>query len=99
MLNLLYKNSQELNKIIDNHIPAQRPPFQCHKIEVAGECIEVYFRDILECIKTIWRDPELTPHLILKPERHYTDATKTVQMFHNMHTGKWWWATQVCMPI
>jgi hypothetical protein len=95
-LGLSYKNSKELNAVIDDEIPAQRPRFQRHEIEVAGERIEVYYRDILECIKTLWSDPELTPHLILKPERHYTDATKTVRMFHDMHTGKWWWATQVC---
>ena len=83
--------------IIDNSIPPHRPPFQRHEIVVAGEHVDVYFCDILECIKTLQRDPELTPHLIVKPEGHYTDATKTVRMFHNMHTGKWWWEMQVGM--
>ena len=94
-LGLSYKNARELNAIIDNSIPAHHPVFQCHEIVVAGERVEVYFRDILECIKTLWRDPELTPHLIVKPEQHYMDGTTTVWMFHNMHTGKWWWEMQV----
>ncbi|KAJ7728556.1 hypothetical protein B0H14DRAFT_3518585 [Mycena olivaceomarginata] len=26
--------------------------------------------------------------------RHYIDKDKTIRMYHNMHTGKWWWSTQ-----
>jgi hypothetical protein len=29
------------------------------------------------------------------PERHYADEDETVRLFHDMHTGKWWWDTQV----
>jgi hypothetical protein len=34
---------------------------------------------------------------VFKPERHYADADKTVRLFHDMHTGRWWWGTQVCV--
>ncbi|KAF7373988.1 hypothetical protein MSAN_00611700 [Mycena sanguinolenta] len=38
--------------------------------------------------------------LVFAPERHYADADKTVRLYHDLHTGKWWWATQViCMRM
>ncbi|KAJ3560355.1 hypothetical protein NP233_g10889 [Leucocoprinus birnbaumii] len=52
-LGLLFKNADELNRIIDANLP----------------------------------------------ERHYADEDKTVWMYHDMHTGKWWWNTQVAYPV
>jgi len=26
---------------------------------------------------------------------HYLDADQTIRLYHDMHTGKWWWETQV----
>lgn len=93
-LGLSYKNSKELNKIIDA-LPARRPKFKREDIVIAGETFEVYHRDVLECVRTLFGDPEFTPHLVFKPERHYADEDRTVRMYSDMHTGKWWWATQV----
>ncbi|KAG1827146.1 uncharacterized protein BJ212DRAFT_1294495 [Suillus subaureus] len=28
------------------------------------------------------------------PKCHYTDEDKTVHLYHNMHTSKWWWNCQ-----
>ncbi|KIJ12604.1 hypothetical protein PAXINDRAFT_14526 [Paxillus involutus ATCC 200175] len=92
-LGLSYKNSQELNKIIDTRLPG-RPRFQRQEIVVAGEAFDVYFRDILECIRALFGDPEFAPYLAFEPERHYADADHTTRMYHDMHTGKWWWQTQ-----
>lgn len=93
-LNLSYKNSDELNKIIDTSLP-RRPPFKHHEVIVAGESFELYARDIVECLKALWADPDFLPFLVFEPERHYADDDRTVRLFHDMHTGKWWWATQV----
>jgi hypothetical protein len=49
----------------------------------------------MECIKGLWGDVDFTPHLILEPERHYADAGKTIRVYFEMNTGKWWWCTQV----
>ncbi|EIW63618.1 uncharacterized protein TRAVEDRAFT_114206 [Trametes versicolor FP-101664 SS1] len=92
-LALSYKNSRELNAIIDK-LPTGRPRFVREEIVVAGEAFEVYFRDILECIRALLGDPEFAPLLLLVPEQHYTDGTKTMQVYFDMNTGKWWWATQ-----
>ncbi|KAI1782635.1 hypothetical protein LXA43DRAFT_977455 [Ganoderma leucocontextum] len=93
-LALSYKTSAELNKIIDKNLPSLRPHFQRHEIVVAGEGFPVYFRDVLECIKVLFSDPEFAPLLLLVPERHYADADHTVHVYFDMNTGKWWWATQ-----
>ncbi|KAJ6611025.1 hypothetical protein B0H10DRAFT_2193152 [Mycena sp. CBHHK59/15] len=68
-LGLSYKNTRELNDIIDKKLPG-RPKFKRKEIIVAGEAYDV------------------------GPERHYADKDETIRLYHNMHTGKWWWTTQ-----
>ncbi|KAK1230796.1 hypothetical protein PQX77_006110 [Marasmius sp. AFHP31] len=92
-LGLSFKTTQELNNIIDKQLPG-RPTFKREEVVVAGEAFEFFHRDILECIKALWGDPDLTSHLIICPERHYTDGSCSTRLYHNMHTGNWWWATQ-----
>lgn len=93
-LGLSYKNSRELNKIVDS-LPASRPRFKREEITVAGETYEIYFRDVLDCLRALFSDPEFAPHLVFLPERHYADPDHTVRLFHDMHTGRWWWGVQV----
>ena len=66
-----------------------------HEVVVGGESFELYARDIIECIRALWADPEFLPYLVFEPERHYADDDHTIRMYHDMNTGKWWWATQV----
>jgi hypothetical protein len=91
---LSYKNSDELNKIIDNKLPG-RPKFKRHEVVQSGEGFEFYSRDIIECLEALWGDPDFVDDLITKPKHHYADGDMTVRMYHDMHTGKWWWTTQV----
>jgi hypothetical protein len=93
---LSFKNTNELNKIIDNKLPC-RPIFKCHKIIVADEAFDLYARDIIECIKALWGDLEFSPILVIELECHYADKDHTIQLYHDMQTGKWWWATQACI--
>ncbi|KAG1828866.1 hypothetical protein EV424DRAFT_1536326 [Suillus variegatus] len=67
-LGLSYQNSHELNNMINSKIPAQQPRFKCQEILVAGEAFDVYFRDILECVKALFGDPKLVPYLVFAPE-------------------------------
>ncbi|PPR01107.1 hypothetical protein CVT24_000403 [Panaeolus cyanescens] len=92
-LGLSYKNSDELNKIIDEKLPS-RPVFRRHEVVQNGEVVEFYSRDIIDCIKTIWADPDFVDDLILQPEKHYVDDAKKKRMYYDMHTGNWWWSTQ-----
>jgi hypothetical protein len=64
---------------------------------VGSEVCDVYFRDVIACVKALFGDPNFTPYLMFAPEKQYTDDTKEVRMYHDMHTGRWWWSTQVCV--
>ncbi|KAF6756066.1 hypothetical protein DFP72DRAFT_1008140 [Ephemerocybe angulata] len=92
-LNLSFKNTEALNKRIDDHLP-QRPQFKRHEVVVAGESFELYARDVIECIRALWQDPEFAPYLCFEPERHYADKDKKERLYHDMNTGRWWRATQ-----
>ena len=95
-LSLSYKNSRELNSILDSKLPC-RPPFQSRDIEIAGETVTVYARNIISCIKALYGDAAFAPHLIFRPERHYEKfGTRRHRLYHDMHTGNWWWEIQVC---
>ncbi|KDQ27146.1 hypothetical protein PLEOSDRAFT_1043945 [Pleurotus ostreatus PC15] len=94
ILGLSYKTTDELNKIIDTKIPNQRPKFTHRKVEVSGQSFDLFSRDIIECVKALYQDPEHSAYLCFSPERHYADADKTERLYHEMNTGKWWWSTQ-----
>ncbi|KAH9911538.1 uncharacterized protein BXZ73DRAFT_93357 [Epithele typhae] len=93
-LGLSFKNSRELNKIIDTKLSSPRPRFKRQEILIAGEVFEVFFRDVIECIRALYGDPEFTGLLVFKPEKHYADPDHNIRVYFDMHTGKWWWETQ-----
>ncbi|KAF7972500.1 hypothetical protein HWV62_17870 [Athelia sp. TMB] len=90
-LGLSYKNSRELNQMIDRELPS-RPRFV--RDEVAGETFDFYRRDIMPCIEALYGDPDFAPHLKFAPERYYADPDQTIRVYHDMETGNWWWKTQ-----
>ncbi|KAI0822390.1 hypothetical protein BC628DRAFT_1514369 [Trametes gibbosa] len=93
-LGLSFSSSRELNMIIDQKLGARRPPFERHEVIVAGEAFEVYYRDVLGCIKALFGDPEFAPFLLTTPERHFTDDDQTARVYFDMNTGDWWWTVQ-----
>ncbi|KAH8997704.1 hypothetical protein EDB86DRAFT_2803420 [Lactarius hatsudake] len=95
-LDLSYRTPNELNKIIDTELPG-RPRFMCKDMTIAGYTLEFYFRDILECIRTLYGDPEFARDLVFAPERHYTNHERKCRVYSEMHTGDWWWAVQTSL--
>jgi hypothetical protein len=83
-----------LNKIIDTKLPG-RPQFKRQEIVQGGEVLEFYSRDIIECLRALWGDPDFSGDLIVEPERLYADEDMVIRIYHEMNTGKWWWETQV----
>ncbi|KIY46423.1 hypothetical protein FISHEDRAFT_60390 [Fistulina hepatica ATCC 64428] len=77
-LNLSFKNIDQLNKIIDDQIPPERPKFECTTVHVGA----------------LYEDMSFVPYLQFAPEKHYSDSSKKQHMYHDMYTGKWWWSTQ-----
>jgi hypothetical protein len=72
-----------------------RPPFKCQDIRIGGETLQFHFRDILDCIRGIYGDPEFVRDLVFAPERHYVDHERTRRVYSEMYTGDWWWSVQV----
>ncbi|KAG1828883.1 hypothetical protein DFJ58DRAFT_719762 [Suillus subalutaceus] len=93
-LSLSFKNANELNTIVDHGLLTGRPKFKREQIVVAGEAFDIYYRDVIECVKSLYGDPDFAKYLAFAPERHYSDEDETIRLFHDMHTGKWWWDTQ-----
>jgi hypothetical protein len=96
-LGLSYQSSQQLNTIIDSCLP-EIPKFERQFVKMggeAGEAFEMHSRNVIDCIRHLFGDPEFAPHLHLVPERHFTDASKTNRAMHEMNSCRWWWATQV----
>ncbi|RXW20300.1 hypothetical protein EST38_g5564 [Candolleomyces aberdarensis] len=93
-LDLSFKNSLELNKLIDSKLPSPTPAFERIPFKLGGEVFEVYMRNIMECVKSLFKNPEFAPYLKYAPEKHYTDSSCTIRLYHDMHTGDWWWDTQ-----
>jgi hypothetical protein len=80
--------------MIDTSLPG-RPRFERHEIVVGDEVCEVYFRDVIACLRALFGNPDFAPILIFVPEKHYSDELRTSRLYHDMHTGRWWWSTQV----
>lgn len=85
----------ELNNIIDSQIEPERPRFIRDEVEMGGETFEFHYRDVLECTRALFGDPEFAEDLVFAPERHYTDVQKHNRVYSEIETGAWWWDRQV----
>ena len=61
---------------------------------MAGESFDFYFRDVLECVRALYGDPEFARYLVFTPEQHFSDEACQDRLYHDMYTGRWWWAMQ-----
>ena len=66
-LGLLYSTANELNAIIDSSLPGQ-PPFQQKELIIGNKCLEFHSRDIVECIWSLYGDPQFCQDLTFAPE-------------------------------
>src|SRR5205085_7148242 len=56
---------------------------------------ELYHRDVMKCVKTLYGDPQFSEHLQFAPEKHFlAEEQVMLRVYHDMHTGQWWWKTQ-----
>ncbi|EIN13308.1 hypothetical protein PUNSTDRAFT_22447, partial [Punctularia strigosozonata HHB-11173 SS5] len=92
-LGLSYTNTRELNHIVDKQLP-DRPRFKHEQVIIDNQAFDLFSRDIIQCIKDLWGNPEFASILVFQPEQHYTNDTRSTRLYHDMHTGQWWWNTQ-----
>src|ERR1700741_5459195 len=93
-LDLSYHNVRQLNEIIDTKLPGC-PRFKRKELDIGGENLDFYCRDVLECIRSLYGDPQFTQDLAFAPERHYTSHERASRIYNEMYTGDWWWSVQV----
>jgi hypothetical protein len=98
LLGLSYKNVRELDVLLDTQLPG-RPRFHRRDVEIAGETVTMYSRDVVECIKALYGNAQFAEHMIFKPERHYDKGNGGQRHYHDLHTGEWWWQMQVCQRM
>ena len=94
MPGLSFKTAHDMNKIIDTELPG-RAPFQSKIVNIGDERLEFHFRDVIECIRSLYGDPRFVHDMAFAPERHYTSSERTCRIYNEMHTSDWWWMVQV----
>ncbi|KAH9829113.1 uncharacterized protein C8Q71DRAFT_718714 [Rhodofomes roseus] len=92
-LGISFKNTKELNKLIDAGLP-KRPKFIREVLEVDGEQYDFWVRNTMECIRVLFGSSDWAANLLVAPEKHYVDQSKTTRVYGDMHTGNWWWRLQ-----
>jgi hypothetical protein len=93
-IGLSYNTVRQLNSIIDTKLPG-RAPFRCKIVNIGGERLEFHFRDVIECIRSLYGDLQFMHDLAFAPERHYTSPERICRIYNEMYTGDWWWMVQV----
>lgn len=93
-LELSYRTTRELNNIIDNDLPGP-PPFECKELDIGNEHLQFFCRNTLQCIRSLYGDPDFVQHLMFAPEQHYTNDERKCCVVNEMNTGDWWWSVQV----
>ncbi|THU82700.1 hypothetical protein K435DRAFT_444376 [Dendrothele bispora CBS 962.96] len=73
-LDLSYRNSNELNHVIDHDLPSRRPAFSRQEVVVGGKAYDFYTRNALDCVRALYGNPDHAQYLSFTPERHYADA-------------------------
>ncbi|KAI6013884.1 hypothetical protein EDC04DRAFT_2870713 [Pisolithus marmoratus] len=96
---LPYTNSRGLLKLIES-IPSQAT---WHSLlfflrDSPEDKHVVHYRDPLEAIKALLRDPALAKHIVCKPKCIFTDVTKEKRVYDEMWTSSWWEETQAKLP-
>ncbi|KAI1783377.1 hypothetical protein LXA43DRAFT_1133211 [Ganoderma leucocontextum] len=97
VLGLSFKTAKQLDEIVDEKIPLRRPVFIRHQVAAQGEKSDFYARDLIACIRALYGDAEHAHYLVFVPKCHYADEDHTIRLYHDLHTGKWWWQTQKAM--
>ena len=96
-LQLSYNNSRSLNQTI-NELPTLAE-WNRYELQLdnsgAAEPIELWCRNPVDALRSLWGSPVLLPFLKVAPEKQYSDAKMDKCLYNKMNTGNWWWNKQV----
>ncbi|KIY73463.1 hypothetical protein CYLTODRAFT_216470 [Cylindrobasidium torrendii FP15055 ss-10] len=105
-LGLSYRNTAGLHEHVDA-IPRRAGQWYDKHITFPDRPNEVFIlrhRDIIECIRSLWGDPELSKHIVYKPCKLFQKSSEPgtergSRLYNEMWTGQWWWFIQDKLPI
>lgn len=98
-LGLSYHNIRALHQKIDS-MPERAGEWQTKTLKFEDRPDEIFtirHRDPVEAIKTLWRDPDLSPQMTFRPKKVYSNATRKNRIYNEMWTGQWWHVLHVSL--
>jgi hypothetical protein len=63
------------------------------------ETVELWLRDPVECVKELFSNPAFKEDMHYKPQKVYSEGSRTERVYDEMWTGRWWWKTQVSADL
>ena len=96
-LGLSYHNVQALHKKLDT-MPEKAGEWKIRSLQFGDKPDEKYiirYRNPLEAIKTLWKDPYLSPQMQFKPQKIFSNSDRDARIYNEMWTGQWWHILQV----
>lgn len=96
-LNLSYHNVRSLHQAVDG-LPERAGPWKTQTLSFPDrpqDTFTIRYRDPVEAIKTLWKDPLNSGDMVFSPQKLYRDSSKDTRIYSEMHTGKWWNVVQV----
>jgi hypothetical protein len=100
-LGLSFHNVHSLHKKLDS-LPEKAGIWQTKHLSFRDrpdDVCTIRFRDPVEAIKSLWKDPELSPKMKFAPEKIYSDSTKGNRIYSEMWTAKRWHVLQVRLSL
>lgn len=97
-LGLSYHNTRALHKSLD----AIPPRAEWHSKKLAFEDrpndeYNIYYRNPIDAIQSLLGNPVHAKDIVYCPKKIFRDHTKSVRIYNEMWSGKWWHAIQVCI--
>ena len=96
-LGLSYRNIRALHQKVDA-IPERSGDWHTRHLSFKDQPDEKYtirFRDPVEAIQSLWRDADLSPEMVFKPAKVFSDRDRKSRIFNEMWTSKWWHICEV----
>ncbi|KIM53617.1 hypothetical protein SCLCIDRAFT_93723, partial [Scleroderma citrinum Foug A] len=87
---LSYSNTRSLHRFIEEVPPHAK--WKSHRLsfrDTPEEKDVLHYRSPLEAIKALLGDPALAEHIVYKPKRIFTNASKEKRVYNEMWTGRW----------
>lgn len=96
-----WANCQQLLAAIDK-LP-HGPAWEVHKVEIndGSEVSTHYFygRNIVQIVRELIGNAEHNDKIHYAPEQHWTSEDRTMRIYGEMWTARWWWRQQVSYPF